>query len=134
MRMSWLSGLAGGAALSIVGGGAALAADLTGTWTVSGTIVADGQIVASATPVCTFQQAGSQLSGTCKGPNAVGPAVGTVEGADVAWQWAASADTREGTSNLVRFRGTMGADGVIRGAVTFSAVPGRSGAFTQQRQ
>ena len=134
MRVSGLSALAAGAALAGASGGAALAADLTGTWSVSGTIVAGGQIVASATPVCTFQQAGSQLSGTCKGPNAVGPAVGTVEGASVAWQWAANADTREGTSNIVRFHGTVGADGVIRGAVTFSAVPGRSGAFTQQRR
>jgi hypothetical protein len=123
--------LAGGA-LAAMPEASARAADLTGTWDVSGTIQ-HGNVLFTATPVCTFQQAGAQLTGTCKGPNALGPAVGKVEGANVAWQADVKAYTAVGYTGILSFRGTMGPDGVIRGIMTAAGVPG-SGPFTEQRR
>jgi hypothetical protein len=109
-----------------------LAADLAGTWAVSSTIIAHGHVVGTATPICKFSQAGNQLTGFCKGPNARGPASGIVDGAGLAWQWSTSATTAVGLSGVQSFRGRIYPDGVIRGTSRSSNLPGR-GTFTAQR-
>jgi hypothetical protein len=108
--------------------------DLSGTWVVSAMIESNGQMAATATPVCTFQQAGARITGTCEGPNALGPASGAVTGDKVAWKWVANAYTAQGTSMTVSFHGMLGHDGVVRGTVTASGLRGLVGHFTQQRQ
>jgi hypothetical protein len=132
--VSLLTALLAGAAIAAVSQHPASAADLSGTWNVSATYISHGALVGTATPVCTFQQTGGRLSGTCKGPNGIGPAAGTVAGGSVAWQWDHTATTPYGATGAGRYRGTVGADGVIRGTATDTALPGVAGAFTQQRQ
>jgi len=109
----------------------ASAADLSGAWSVYGSIELPGGGLFSASPTCQFQQARHKLSGDCKGPNAAGPLTGEVHGRRVAWQWTANAFS--GGSGVVSFAGRLGHDGVIRGSINFSHLPKRSGTFTQQR-
>ena len=126
--------LLAGAAMAAIFAGPASARSFAGTWSVSATFISGGQIVGTATPVCTFQQAGDRISGTCKGPNGIGPAAGTVSGREVRWQWNHSATTALGVTGATRFHGTMGADGVIRGTAVNSTRPGLVGTFTEQRR
>lgn len=107
------------------------AADVAGTWNVSGTIQSPRGLF-TFTPVCVFQQAGENLSGTCKGPNSQGPAVGTTVGQTVTWQAKVTAYTAIGYTGVISLRGTVGPDGVIRGVMTAAGWPG-TGVFTQQR-
>ncbi len=108
------------------------AADLSGTWAVSSTIIAHGRVMGTATPICKFSQVGTQLNGFCKGPNARGPASGIVDGAALSWRWSTSATTAVGLSGVQSFRGRIYPDGVIRGTSRSSNLPGR-GTFTAQR-
>lgn len=106
----------------------------TTTWMVSATFTEHGRLVGTATPVCSFQQAGELISGTCKGPNGIGPAAGTIRGGAVEWQWDHRATTAMGVTGATRFRGTVGADGVVRGSAASSNLPGATGAFTAMKQ
>jgi beta-lactamase regulating signal transducer with metallopeptidase domain len=108
--------------------------DLSGTWSINGVFESGGKVIATTTPFCVFQQASGRLTGTCKGPNAMGTATGTVEGQDVTWQWVAVAYTPAGGSGTATYKGALSPDGAIRGSVTFSTIPGLTGAFTQQRR
>jgi hypothetical protein len=103
------------------------AAGFAGTWSVAGAL---GNV--RTNPVCTFRQAGSTLSGTCRGPNASGPAAGKVSGGQIAWQWRANAMNANATSGIATFKGVVGPDNVIRGSWTFSALRG-AGTFTAIR-
>jgi hypothetical protein len=58
----------------------------------------------------------------------------TGDGGAVAWQWNHTATTQYGLTGSTTFRGTLGADGVIRGTATASNFPGLTGTFTEQRQ
>jgi len=106
--------------------------DFSGEWRVSGLIEANGQAVL-AKPTCVFQQAGARLTGTCKGPNSLGTATGTVDGRRLSWRWDATPSTPIGANGVESFDGTLGPDGVVRGATTYSGLPGATGTFTQQR-
>jgi hypothetical protein len=98
--------------------------NISGTWNVSGLIAPGvGRNGDTWAPACVFQQSGTQLAATCKGPAAVGPAAGVVSGSAVTFEWNY---TRDGPI----FSGVIGADGVIRGSVTFE---GRTGTFTATR-
>jgi hypothetical protein len=108
----------------------ALAADVSGTWSASAIVERNGQIVYTTTPICTFQQSGTQISGTCKGPHAIGPAVGTAIGTRISWQWTATANAT-GRTGVSTWIGTLNPDGVIRGKVSG---PGLTAPFTAQRQ
>ncbi|HEY5070445.1 MAG TPA: hypothetical protein VII63_00295 [Caulobacteraceae bacterium] len=132
--LSLLPVLLAGAAIAAISPSRASAEDLSGTWSVSGTIISNGRMVGSATPVCTFQQAGSRLAGTCQGPNGMGPVLGTTNGSNVFWRWHNTATTARGITTTITFRGTIGPDEVIRGAMTFGSMPWLVGSFTQQRQ
>jgi D-alanyl-D-alanine-carboxypeptidase/D-alanyl-D-alanine-endopeptidase len=109
------------------------AADFSGEWDVDGVIQSDGQVVARTRPHCVFQQAGERLSGTCKGPNGLGVATGTVSGKTVSWRWEETGVTPNAVSGTAAFDGTQGADAVVRGAMSFSALPGMTGTFVQHR-
>jgi hypothetical protein len=96
----------------------ALAADASGTWTISGPV----------TPQCALKQTGALIIGGCKGANAEGPVTGTVDGDTVKWtyHWVAYADKNSGSFD---FSGTLGADS-ISGSVI---VNGAASPFTAKR-
>jgi hypothetical protein len=112
----------------------AAAADLTGFWQITAQMEDQGQTVAQATPLCEFHEASMRLSGTCKGPNSEGPAIGAVVGNHVTWEWQAKALTAAGGSGTISFKGDIGSDGVIEGTWTADLLPGLTGKFTQRRQ
>ncbi len=119
--------------LGLAAGGAG-AADFSGSWRMSGTIMDGERLVFTATPVCVFQQAGSLLTGTCKGPNALGPATGSVDGRSVSWTSEMRGYTAVGATGTIDCAGHLDPDGVIRGVLRFSGLPGLTGAFTAERQ
>jgi hypothetical protein len=114
-------------------GAQAADANVTGAWAVEGRIEAAAG-VAVARPDCAFQQTGAELTGSCKGPNAHGPAKGKVEGQKVSFRWETTSDTALGLTGSATFEGVLGADGVIRGAWSIAQLPGASGEFTAQRR
>ncbi len=68
----------------------ATAADLTGTWNMRFPVVvrSPGGRPARGVPVCSLQQAGNQLSGTCKiADRGEGPVTGTVDGRHFELKW-----------------------------------------------
>lgn len=126
--------VAGAMAAGLAAQGARAAdANVTGAWSISGRIEADGAL-AVARPDCAFQQTGAELTGTCKGPNAHGPIKGQVAGQKISFRWETTSDTDVGMSGVATFDGVLGADGVIRGAWTAKQLPGASGEFTAQRK
>jgi hypothetical protein len=123
-----------GAAVAVSFAGSASAADLSGSWNISATYMSGGQIVGTDTPACTFQQSGNRISGTCKGPHAIGPLEGTTNGSSVSLQWNHTATNSGGVTGSSYYQGSAGADGVIRGNASNSSIPGATGTFTAQRQ
>jgi hypothetical protein len=119
--------------LAVAGSAAAQPADVSGQWAVAGEIVT-GEAQVIARPVCVFQQAGPKLTGNCKGPNAHGPASGSVAGQKLNWTWELTPDTPIGASGSASFEGELGADHVIRGTWSFSGLPGASGKFTGEKK
>ena len=128
-----LLALLAGVTIALAAGNTASAADFSGTWSASAVFEQNGQIAYTTTPVCTFQQSGSRISGTCKGPNALGPAVGTADGATISWQWTATANAT-GRTGVSTWKGTLDTDGVIRGHMSGAAMAGVTAPFTAQRQ
>jgi hypothetical protein len=108
---------------------AATAADFEGVWNVAGAIPTGTPEVFSVTGTCVFQQAGASLAGSCKGPRAIGPAAGTVNGLAVSWQIDLTPDAPGGANGTLRLTGILGADGFIRGQMMYSGLPGRVGEF-----
>jgi hypothetical protein len=80
-----------------------------------------------------FQQAGATLTGTCKGPNSLGPATGKVSGRNVFFQANVVPHTPIGFRGSIQLSGTLDPENVIRGRMKVSSLPGRVGAFTAQR-
>jgi hypothetical protein len=83
--------------------------------------------------VCVFRQNGNAISGSCKGPNAIGSADGSVNGRAIAWRWHTIASNAVGLNGTATYRGVWGSDGVVRGTWTHSRRPGYSGPFTAQK-
>ena len=108
---------------------AASAAGFAGTWSFTGTFTYRGSTYVTS-PVCVLRQSGNALAGTCKGPNAIGPASGMVSGRSIMLQWHATNKT--GHSGISTMRGTWGADGVVRGTITSTSTPG-TGILTGQK-
>jgi hypothetical protein len=131
-RPVWQAAVSAGLALITALPAQAQTPSFTGTWSVSGQMVA-GKFLATVAPVCTLQQAGSQVTGTCKGPNGIGPATGMASGANISWEWMITPTTPIAMSAIATFKGTLGPDGVVRGTWTNSNLPNASGPFTAQR-
>ncbi len=108
---------------------AASAASFAGTWTFTGTFAYRGASYVTA-PVCVLRQSGNALAGSCKGPNAIGPANGSVNGRSIMLQWHATSTA--GRSGVATLKGTWGADGVVRGTITSTSAPG-VGVLTGQK-
>ena len=118
-----------------LGAGAAAAADagVGGTWSITGRIEAAGAL-AVAQPVCTFQQQGAAVSGSCEGPNSKGPVSGSVAGQHVTLQWRHTPKTDPGLAGVSTFDGELGADGTIAGAWTYDGLPDAKGTFKAVRK
>jgi hypothetical protein len=113
----------------------ALAADaqVAGTWSLAGQIQAGDQ-VAVARPVCTLQQDGPAISGTCEGPNSAGPVSGRVSGPHVTIAWRHAPKVDIGLKGVSTFDGELGTDGAIAGAWTYDGLPGAQGEFRAERK
>lgn len=103
-------------------------ADVSGSWQVDAHYEGGG----TAKPVCFFQQAGSRLTGTCKGPNSIGIATGSVSGQRIVFDWAASAYTPIGGSGVASFVGTVDLEKRQMSGTT--AMSGVAGTFTAASQ
>ncbi len=121
-----------GFALSAQPSPSAAALNFAGKWSVSGTIVR-GNFFGKVSPVCVFRQSGDALSGTCRGPNGIGSAAGTINANRILFEWHSIATTSIGVTGTEIFHGVLGGDGVIRGTWTFSTLPGAVGTFTAIR-
>jgi hypothetical protein len=106
--------------------------DFSGRWSVSGHIRSSNAFFLVA-PVCTFQQTGDQVTGTCKGPNGSGSATGIAAGSNISFQWHMVATNAIGLNGLSTFRGELGRDKIIRGVWEFSGAPGLHGQFSAQK-
>jgi asparagine N-glycosylation enzyme membrane subunit Stt3 len=113
--------LAIGAAAFALAPAAALAADMSGVWTVHGTFGA-----LKYTITCTFKQQGSTLSGPCTGgPTGENvPTTGKVNGTTVEFMYDT---TYQGAPVHLYYGGMAHADGSITGAIDSS---GAGGVFT----
>ena len=87
----------------------ARAADLSGTWTITSKLWAEPH-------TCVLKQVANDLSGTCKGPQADGPAFGIVNGQEIRWAWQGIrfADQKR---NAWDFVGRLNQDGTISGTL-----------------
>jgi hypothetical protein len=110
------------------------AADFGGSWSVSATRhVATNRVAGgleAASPVCVFRQTGNAVTGSCKGPAAVGPVDGTVSAQSIVWLWHRMAMTWGGVSGTATFTGARGPDGVISGTWSDDVFQGGNGVFT----
>ncbi len=125
-------GLVVGGALAAAAPAGAQVVDFSGPWAVRGQIIS-GPVFTAVMPICRFRQVNNQLVGSCRGPNANGPASGAVIGLTISFQWQVHPFTPIGIGGLASFQGTLGPDNVIRGVWTSTAVPGASGPFTAYR-
>ena len=103
-----------------------------GTWAFSGEILGRRDTLQAA-PVCAFTQAAVGLEGSCKGPSASGTAAVQVNGNAIDVIYSHRATAANGVNGVAEYRGVLGPDGVIRGRVRDSFLPGREGPFTAQR-
>jgi hypothetical protein len=94
-------------------------ADVSGTWTISG----------SVSPTCSFTQASGSLSGACKGPNSEGTLTGTISGQAVKWtyRWVAYG---AGNAGSFDFSGTVTGNSIAG----TSLINGRSAPFSAKKQ
>jgi hypothetical protein len=67
-------------------------------------------------PICGFEQAGNNLTGSCIGPNAKGTITGTIVGDQVRWRWQWVAYTAN-SSAAFDFIGTLTPNNTITGWV-----------------
>lgn len=100
----------------------AVAADFSSWWRIEAHY-RDGT---QATPICFFQQAGSLLAGTCKGPNALSAVEGQVNGNQIMFTLHFRAYTPYGRTGSGQFSGQMDSNGNMSGTSTnVDGVPGQ---------
>jgi hypothetical protein len=121
-----------GFALFLFTPGIAQASNFAGTWAVSGAL--GDPVIATTAPVCVFKQDGNKISGSCKGPNALGSAEGAIDDNIIVWHWDRIATNEAQVDGTVTFGGKLGSDGVIRGEWKDSAAPDDAvGTITAQK-
>jgi len=91
--------------------GSALAADVSGTWTISGPV----------NPTCTLIQNGSNLTGACRGANAEGPLSGTFDGQTAKWTFHRNSFAGQ-TLPAFEFTATLNADGLSGSLINANGV------------
>ena len=101
------------------------AADVSGTWNLE--MIWSGD--AKSTGVCTFEQDGGRLSGTCGGTDKF-PITGEIRNNNLSWQFDVEQD---GNKGRMEFAGELDEQGtMIEGSCT--VVGGQDGTFTMTRQ
>jgi hypothetical protein len=98
-------------------------AELSGAWKVA--------TRGGPTPICSFIQAGSNLNGSCIGPQATGTVAGTVFGSRVQWRWQ-WLNYGGNTAAAFDFTGTLQPDNSIAGMIERPEI-GLSLNFTAKR-
>jgi hypothetical protein len=106
------------------------AASITGKWNFVATMLAGG-VRTNGSTVCSLQQLGSNVEGTCAGASGGGPATGTIKGKTIQLQVRAVPST--GFLSVLTFRGTLAGASQMRGTWTISTHPGGSGTFNAVR-
>jgi hypothetical protein len=101
----------------------ALAADVSGTWAVDGTVYGN-----AVTYPCTLRQQGATLSGSARIQETDKPVTGTVEDKTVTWKFEVEYN---GAPLELVFTGTLTSDKDMSGTI---AVAGVSGEFTAKKQ
>ena len=98
------------------------AADISGTWVMSGEFAA---------PTCKISQFKGFLRGTCEGPEAKGIAFGVIDQQTTRWtyQWSLKSD---GSIGAFVFEGKLRPDGSMAG--TGMSTTGNTGTFVSKRQ
>ncbi len=125
IRMRWLMALVGISLLPVMSSAQASKTDLTGKWTFS--VTTDN---GTGTPTVSLAQKGDSLSGNYSSQVFGEQAIkGAVTGNRIAFMFTASL---EGQSLIVRYTGTIEADGTIQGGVDLGGLG--SGTFTATRQ
>lgn len=99
-------------------------APFSGKWQVH-TVVASNESDSD----CTFTQTGSELSGSCVTSRGTVQITGKADGKTAAWSFKSEHD---GTPLVVAYKGTLGEDGKMKGAVSVEAF-GVDGEFTAAR-
>jgi hypothetical protein len=90
-----------------------------------------GGVRTNGSTVCSLQQLGSNVEGTCAGASGGGPATGTIKGKTIQLQVRAVPST--GFLSVLTFRGTLAGASQMRGTWTISTHPGGSGTFNAVR-
>jgi hypothetical protein len=67
-------------------------------------------------PICGLEQVGNSLTGSCIGPRAKGPIVGTINGDKVGWRWEWMSYTGN-SSGTFEFMGSLRPDNTITGMI-----------------
>jgi hypothetical protein len=109
----------------------ASAHNFSGTWAFSGTI--GHEDIETMSGVCTLTQDGAEIVGSCKGPDGVSVADGTVDGLKIVLSVHHVATGKGGVKGIALFKGILSDDGIIRGTWTDSPRPGLTGPFTGQQ-
>ncbi len=106
--------------------------DFSGRWSLSGQIIA-GRLFMSFAQICDLAQTGDQIAGPCHGPNGACSLVGVANGPNVDLTCRTSYTNNPGLAGVMTAHGALGADTIVRGAVTHSRFPGASGVFAMMR-
>lgn len=108
-----------------LGSGVGLAADLSGTWDLEMKWSSDSK----SAGVCSFEQEGDKLSGTCGSPDKF-PITGRVQNNKLYWQLDVE---QSGTKGRMEFDGEVDEQGAtINGSC--SVVGGQDGTFTMKKR
>ena len=132
LRRSWTLAVALAAASCTVALSSTVdaAASFTGKWNFVGTMQT-GTVHTNMTTVCSLQQSGSRVTGSCAGSNGAGPANGAVTGNTIQLQ--VHAIPPSGFLSVLTFRGALAGTTQVRGTWTSSTQPKGSGTFNAVR-
>ncbi len=106
--------------------------DFAGKWSVVGDIAAGrGTMVVMST--CTFTQAGNALTGNCDGPNETCDMIGAARNWTIDWTCRTVKTDQPSSAGVMKFRGVVGNDYIVRGKWSHSRLPRRHGYFYMVR-
>ena len=132
MRVTFPAIAAAGLMVGGLSSGANAANSFNGKGTFAGTLVTR-PVIFTFNAVCTLQQSGNTVRGTCNGANGGGPASGIVNGNRIQLQVHITASNAAGLTVTNTFHGALGGDGAIRGTFTLPVSPGNTGTFNAVR-
>jgi hypothetical protein len=106
--------------------------DYSGRWLFSG-LVTGGRAALSFAQVCDLSQTGTQVAGSCRGPNGGCSAVGVVNGGQIDLTCRVTVPNNPSINGVITFHGNLSPDGVLRGSCSHSRAPGIPGQAAMMR-